>query len=178
MKTFKILFAAVIIAGFATSAMAQQSDNDNVAANAEVLAPIEVTGAENLEFEIVSPGIPKTVNLDGTAEGGTITENEQAARFDITAGNSANVTLSFTSIPGTLANGEESLPISYIAAWGTASDYAETFEPVNVTENQPTEATTSESGEIYVFLGGTVTPDAAQAQGNYTADITLTVTYN
>ncbi len=178
MKTFKILFAAVIIAGFATSAMAQQSDNDNVTANAEVLAPIEVDGAENLEFEIVSPGIAKTVNLDGSAEGGTITENEQAARFDITAGGSANVLLSFTTIPGTLSNGSATLPISYVAAWGTASTYAETFAPVNVIEDQTTSATTSESGEIFVFLGGTVTPDVNQAQGNYSSEITLTVTYN
>jgi len=180
MKTFKLLFAAIIFVGFTTSAMAQQSDNATINANAEVLAPISVFGAENLLFDIVSPGIPKTVDLDGSATGGTVTDAEQAARFDISAGNNANVSLSYTTIPTELDGPDNAtMPITFSSAWGTASIYDESgFETVNVTESENTDATTSNEGEISVFLGGTVTPDNNQSQGTYTADVTLTVEYN
>jgi hypothetical protein len=77
----------------------------------------------------------------------------------------------------------DNLPIgTYTAGYGTAIPYAGTpFTPATGTQvaggNFPANVINLKNA-IYVYIGGTVTPGANQAIGNYTSNITLTATYN
>jgi hypothetical protein len=186
MKTFKILFAAIIIAGFATSAMAQQNDNANVNAEATVLQQISVANQADLLFALVSPGVDKTIALDDEVTAGTETGGEQAGRFLVSAGASSEITLSFTDIPAVLTRdgGSETMAINYTSAWGVTTDGSGAANTVNVTEDALTTISTFPTNDaggvngIYVFLGGTVEPTTGQEAGVYEASIQLTAEYN
>ncbi len=173
MKTFKILFAAVIIAGFATSAMA--TDDDATAkADARVITAIDVTKFADLQFGQMFPNESKAVDLEGNTEH-PLTEDVQAARFDVTASIGSALTLEYTTLPSTLAGpGGATIDITYVSGFGTSNDGTDTTA-LDVNDENSID---SPADLFYVFLGGTVTSGEGQAPGVYQADITLTATYN
>ena len=189
MKNIKnMLCAAAIIAAFGMNAFAQQDNpTDDIKARAEVRVLINVTGAQDLEFQNVQVGEAKTVNTRDEVTAGTSSGDEKSGRFDITKGASTDVKVEFTTLPPSLAGpGEATLPINFDG---------EAFGRLNLTpiltggiDFNPTSAinTPNDGGTVdffnatafSVFLGGTVTPEAEQVVGTYDADVTLTVSYN
>ncbi len=184
----KMLCAAAIIAAFGMNAFAQQDNpTDDIKARAEVRVLINVTGAQDLEFQNVQVGEAKTVNTRDEVTAGTSSGDEKSGRFDITKGASTDVKVEFTTLPPSLAGpGEATLPINFDG---------EAFGRLNLTpiltggiDFNPTSAinTPNDGGTVdffnatafSVFLGGTVTPEAEQVVGTYDADVTLTVSYN
>jgi hypothetical protein len=183
-NTMKLFAAITIMSTFAIGAMAQSSDNANILGKAEVLQGINVTGITALDFGRVSPGLTKTINLTNVATGGQVGEGTQTTGvFTVSAAAGSNVQIQFTSLPGNLVSGTDNLAIgAYTAGYGTAIPFAgTTFTPgtgIQVAAGDfPTNVINSENA-IYVYVGGTVTPGANQAIGNYSANITLTATYN
>ncbi len=171
MKTFKILFAAIIIAGFATSAMAQTNqDTETINANANVLVAMSVNGDRDLEFGDVSPGVNKTIDWNDETNGGI---------FSINAGAGASIEFSFTT-PSELAHTDgtsSGLTISgWDGNWADANDTEEATNSVNFTGAN--NVTVPSTGDIFIFLGATVEPDNDQVAGSYTAEVTLTAEYN
>ena len=80
-------------------------------------------------------------------------------------------------LPANLSFGINTMPISFAngdAGWNPAdaSGTAAGFDP-----NAGTAENLSATGFGYVWLGGTVTPAAAQAPGVYTANVALDVVY-
>lgn len=181
MKTF----AAIIMFAFSIGAMAQSTDNANILGKAEVLQGINVTGITALDFGRVSPGLAKTINLVNVATGGQVGEGIQTTGvFTVSASAGTNVQIKFTTLPSNLVNtASDNLPIgAYTAGYGTAIPFAgTTFTPATGIQvesgNFPTNVIGTENA-IYVYIGGTVTPDANQAIGDYSSNITLTATYN
>ncbi len=182
MKTLKILFAVAIFAGFSTSAVGQNSIN----ANASVLQQISVNGEQDLQFDLVSPGVNKTIDFEGKVSDGTSIGGEQAGRFLVSAGAGSNVTLSYESLPTELTNeaSESTMDITYTSAWGESEDGTDATNDITTTEAAestistfPTNDLSGENG-IYVFLGGTAKPTTDQEAGTYTAEIKLTAEYN
>ena len=171
MKTLKILFAAVVLVGFTTSALAQNntdSDSDELNATAVILADLNVTQENDLDFGQLFPGEDSEVALD----------NESAGRFLVDAADGSSVTLELTGL-GDLAlvgDSETTLPTTFTAGWAEDDEY----------DNGATEWTdpnqqlsiTGTPASFYVFLGGTVTPDPNQTPGTYEKEITLTAEYN
>lgn len=157
------LALVVLVAGIATAAAAQ-SNSGSITATAVVQQPIAVTGAVNLAFGNVFPGVAATVVLTDPGAG----------RFDISGQGSAPVTLSFTALPGNLTAGANSLPVSFTSGYNTTNSAAgaTSFAPVSGAT-----AALSAGGALFVFLGGTVTPAVNQAAGSYTGTVTLQVTY-
>jgi len=156
---------AFIMTGLTTVAFAQQSDNDQIDANATVIAQLDVTPGSTLDFGNVTPGVASSVAY---GSGGS---------FSITGGGGASIDLDFT-LPANLSDGTNNLPISFSstdANWedGTTSSGSNEFDPnAGTTLNFPSD------GDMTVFIGGTVTPGAGQVAGTYTGSITLTATYN
>lgn len=176
MKTFKILFAAVIFAGFATTAMAQ-----DIEARAEVMSPIEIDGQEDLNFRLVAQGITKSVDLEGEVTGGAAQGDETAGRFRVQADTGSNVSWNFSVLPTELpivGGGFQPLSISYTAGWSNVEAGTDMQDEGAITEGNGHTVNSVENGEFFVFLGGTVTPAANQAAGVYEADVTLTAEYN
>ncbi len=182
MKTFKILFAAFIFVGFATAAMADEPQaTGDITGRAEVMAPIEITPDGDLDFQLVSQGINKTIGFNDNVTDGTATGGENTGRFQVEAATGAHVSFNFSTLPTNLQVGDEgaTMPIVYTAAWGHDNDGSDVEEDLgSITEGNGDTVEGVENGEFYVFLGGTVQPANDQETGDYTADITLTAEYN
>lgn len=160
----KLSLVMVALVAFGTVAQGQ-TNNASITATANVQTPINVLGAQNLGFQNVFPGVNKTV---------AATDLANAGRFDVTGQASTPVTVSFT-LPATLSSGGNTMPIdSYSGAHADNSSQTggTSFNPV--TGASPT---LSATGGLFVWIGARVTPATNQAQGVYTANVTMTVVY-
>lgn len=128
-----------------------------------------VTGNRNLNFGIVIRGVPNSV-----APGNAI----RSGRFYIRHRLNRQVQVRFT-LPTTLARtgGGGTLPISFGATDAFAQGTAGNSVPVTFDPRTTQTFTLQTSPDFYVNLGGRVAPTAAQATGNYTGSVTLTVTF-
>lgn len=164
-RLLQITLVLFLTTGLTTVALAQS--NADITATANVLAQVDVTSGNDLDFGDVTPGTPSSVAVsDGTA--GTFT----------VSGNGGSLNLSFAT-PTDLTGPGGNLPISFgagDAAWGDNGSPDNTFDPGSG-DDLDISGDTSD-GEITVFIGGTVSPGAGLQAGNYTGTITLTATYN
>jgi hypothetical protein len=155
----------------------------NVAANI-VAAPLNLTGTQDLQFGALVPGTPRTV-LPNAANAGE-------AR-GVGADQVRSLTFTFT-LPTVLTGpGGATIPLSF------NGNYAATCEITNAnvcdqttftTWNPVTSPTHTDTpnnrgpGNTFlytrysVYIGGRASPSATQRAGNYTASITVTVTWN
>lgn len=153
----------------ATAVVAQTSGN--ISARAVVRQPIVIAAGQDLDFGIVLQGTPKAVASTAAAAG----------RFDATGTPSANVNVNFT-LPATLSDGgTNTMPIG---TWTGCLNPAAAINSSGCTAIANMAATTATAfgnvagtGRLWVFVGATVTPAAAQAVGNYSGTVTLTLTY-
>ncbi|HET9293990.1 MAG TPA: hypothetical protein VFO06_06820 [Gemmatimonadales bacterium] len=158
-----LAFAAVALAG---ASVAQAQVSGSIAANATVQTPLTVTGATALEFGNVFPGVNKTVDA--------ITGGASAGRFDVAGQGSAQVTIDFI-LPTNLVNGGNNLAIG---SWTAARNGTNTQGAATTFSPAGTETTNlAAGGTLFVWLGGQVSPTAAQVAGLYTANVTMTVAY-
>ncbi len=130
-------------------------------------AQVTVSGIRNLAFGPVIRGVATHVLPSDAIKSGQF-------RFITAIGN--RVRLQFT-LP-TRLNGPAgaTLPISFNTTDGIAVGSGATSVPVTFNPNTAQTYNIVTSTTINVFIGGTVTPAAAQAIGAYTNTITLTVT--
>ena len=160
----KLTLAAFVLA-FGVTTLQAQTNSANITATATVQTPINVVGAQQLNFGNVFPGVNKSVAATDLTNGG---------RFDVTGQASAPVSVSFT-LPATLASGANTMPIDTytgVHADNAAQTGGVAFNPVSGAS-----PTLSASGGLFVWVGARVVPATNQAQGVYTASITMTVVY-
>ncbi|MEO5799440.1 MAG: hypothetical protein ABIZ70_09730 [Gemmatimonadales bacterium] len=155
--------AALIALAIVAAPLSAQSAS--ITATATVFRPITISGARNLDFANVFPGVNKSVAVSAATSG----------RFDIVAEASQAVSLTF-ALPTTLASGVNSLAIgSWNGCWNATNSTTgcTTFTPSASASN----ATVGGATNLYVFVGATVLPTAAQVAGAYTGTVSLTVAY-
>ena len=155
---------ALVLLLLPASAFAVGASNQGIA---NVLTPLAVNGIRDLDFQNVFPGVAKSVLRTDATSG----------KWTVVGEASAEVTLDFT-LPANLASGANNLPIAFSstdAGRNTAdvSGGATAFDPA-VQETTTLDGTT---GELYVWLGGQVTPASNQPAGIYSAAITVDVNY-
>jgi len=176
MKTFKILFAVAIIAGFSTATFAQEA-TDEITASANILQFVSIDDTKDLEFGDVNIADASTHLVSNNDEG--------AGRFDVNT--NTELILNFAlpaalnGTSGLAASTEANLPISFSATDARLSNGVEA-DDVNVNPNEGiTIASGTNSnfipGEFSVFIGGGLAPDANQASGEYQGTITLNIEY-
>ncbi len=159
------VFSAVVALGLSLGAGAVQAQTASIQATATVQTAITVTADNPLAFGNVTPGVARTIAPSDAGAG----------RFSVTKAASTGLVLSFT-LPTALTSGGNSLPIgSWSGAWNT------TATPTGATSFTPSAAgyaTGTVTGTtVVVYVGGTVTPAAAQPAGAYTGSITMQAVY-
>lgn len=165
--TWRVATVVAILAALGVPGTVRAQNSADITAQANVLTPLTVTGQQDLDFGNVFPGVASTVTV----------ADASAGRWLTTGTSGAEVQLTFT-LPAALVSGGNSLPISFGAnsgGYNVANDAgaATPFDPAGgVTTNLGVAP-----AELYVWIGGTVTPVAAQPQGVYTGTINLTVNY-
>lgn len=166
MRTFsKVVLGLAAVATFGAVSANAQSQTGSVTASANVQQPINVIGAVNLAFGNVFPGVNKTIAVTDAGAG----------RFDVTGQGSAPVLISFV-LPANLVSGSDNLPI------GTWTGHHNTSNsPSGGTNFTPSAATTnsafSAGGQLFVFVGASVSPATNQPAGGYLGTVQMTVTY-
>lgn len=156
---------SAVVAALLSLATVAQAQSANINATANVFAAMTVTGARDLDFGNVFPGVAKTVGVAAATSG----------RFDLTGQASGNVNLTFT-LPANLTSGANNLPIG---TWTGCTNATNTT--TGCTAFTPSGAASpsafSGAGALFVWVGGTVSPAANQAAGSYTGTVTLTAAY-
>ena len=153
------------VAALLSLATAAQAQSANINATAVVYQAMTVTGARALDFGNVFPGVAKSIAVAAATSG----------RFDLTGQASANVNLTFT-LPTNLTSGANNLPIGTWTGCTNATNTTTgctTFTP----SGTATPTAFSGTGNLFVWVGGTVTPAANQAAGTYNGTVTLTAAY-
>jgi hypothetical protein len=166
MSTASKLALAFAVVAFAGASVAQAQVSGSIAANATVQTPLTVTGSNTLDFGNVFPGVNKTVDA--------VTGGAAAGRFDVAGQSSAQVTIDFV-LPTNLVNGLNNLTIG---SW-SAAHFGTNTQASGVSFNPTGTETTNigAAGTLFVWVGGQVSPTAAQVAGLYTANVTMTVAY-
>jgi hypothetical protein len=159
------LFSAVTAVTLSLGAASLQAQSATIQATATVLSAITVTGT-NLAFGNVTPGVNKTVAITDAGAG----------QFTVTKAAATSVALTFT-LPATLAGPAAStMPIgTWTGGWNNTANNAAgatTFTPSAAATTVP-----SGGANLWVWVGGTVTPAAAQTAGAYTGNVSIQVAY-
>lgn len=169
--SFKSVALATLLAlplALPSLAEAQSSVTGTVNATATILAGLDIAPDGDLQFGELLPGVARTVS----------NSDADAAQFIVTGAPGASVSVVFTSLPATLDGpGGATLPVSFSSSAGGTGEASRTvissFNPANSQTR-----TLSASGNLYVMLGGTASPDPMQAAGSYTGTVTLQVSYS
>lgn len=160
----KKLILTLALVAMGSAAYAQTGTID---ANATVQAPLTVAGVDDIEFGDVLPGVNKTIART-VAEAGSFTVTGQA---------STPVYLNF-DLPTNLISGLNNLAIVFSATSAGVGTTNVQGDANAADPNSEVNATLSAGGELWVWLGAEVQPTITQVAGAYTAEITLTVTYD
>lgn len=165
--TWRVATVVVLVAALGAPVTAQAQNSADITAQANVLTPLTVAGQQDLDFGDVFPGVASTVTV----------ANASAGRWLTTGSSGAEVQLAFT-LPANLVSGGNNLPISFGAS---SAGYNVANNAGAATTFDPAAGATTNLGvapaELYVWVGGTVTPAVTQPQGLYTGTINLTVNY-
>lgn len=160
----KSTIAAAMLLTLGAFTVQAQTNSGSITATATVQTPINVSGAVNLDFGSVFPGLNKSVAVTDATAG----------RFDVTGQASAPVSMTFV-LPANLVSGGNLLPIgTFTGNWNTTNAPTGTgFTP----SAAATAATLSGTGALFVFVGATVSPVVNQPAGVYNGTVQMTVVY-
>ena len=159
----KVLIVVAVCAALPASRATAQAAS--ITATANVFQPITITGARTLDFLNVFPGVNKTIAIAAATSG----------RFDVVAQASQPMSLTFT-LPTNLTSGLNNLAIAtWTGCWNgvNTTTGCTAFTP----SGSATSSTVGGASTLFVFVGATVAPTAAQVAGTYTGTVTLTVAY-
>mgnify|MGYP003404332094 CR=1 FL=1 len=167
----KKLIGPIVVLAFlawAPASLAQGTASGDIQALANVLTPVQVTPQRDLDFGNVIPGTPKSVGIVAATSGLWLVQGTAGSEVDI----------DFTALPANLTAGTDNLPIVYSA---TDAGHNPANDPGTAITFNPATGTTTDigtpTGTLFVWIGGTVQPAAAQPSGLYTGTVTLTATY-
>ena len=152
-----------------TVAAAQNSDSDQIQATLTVIQAILVTGTQDLAFGTVLGGAAVTIDW----------QDPLAGALEIDAAPGEQIDATFTALPAVLTRvgGTETVAITYTAGVNDVNDQASGTPVTDPTGVGVASFAVPTTGQVYIWLGGSVSPAAAQAVGDYVATIELTASY-
>ncbi len=178
MKTFKILFAAIVIAGFATSAMADTPGNQQTQtaeATAVVLAELTLAKTSDINWGQVARGDnPNLDPTDGEATNGAGLNGTTTSigKFVLTGEGGASINVAWEKEDLEGPTGSDNIVFSPVVSFGELDGDNGGDEIGEGAQNIHT------SGTNYFWVGGSIAVDAEQAAGSYAGSFTLIVEYN
>jgi len=162
----KILAGAAAVLALTTLAGQAQAQSASIGARATVQTALTISAVDSLLFGAAFPNTTRNILPSDAASGS----------FTLAGTANAEVTLTFT-LPATLSFGANTLPVSFGAA---SAGYNVANSRAGVTAFDPNAVATTRldvaTGNLYVFIGGSVSPTTEPA-GSYTGSITLATAY-
>lgn len=158
MKTF---LTSLMMLAAVSAAHAQSTDSESATVSATVIASLSLAKDQNLAFGEVTQNASSVVDVTDAG----------AVKFTVTGEPNKNITFTLTS-PANLTNGGNNLPYTDDVQYNT-SDAPGTALALN----DGATIALNGSGNLYVYLGGTVTAALAQVTGAYSGTFTVQVDY-
>mgnify|MGYP002795030225 FL=1 len=166
----KITF--IVFALIAGTAIGQNSATQTAAAtiNAEIVSPITITNLNGLDFgRLIGNSAGGIVTVAATETGSRTSTNDDvlaltgntptAAKFNITAAEEYTYSISLTSSNELIATDADPMAITFTTN-------------LDETGNNGIGSTA-----IALYVGGALTVNGGQAEGDYTGEVSVTVTY-
>ncbi len=155
-----------LAASLPTGMEAQGSASGSIQATAVVAEGLAIAPLRNLNFGTVFPGLSSTIAETDATSG----------HLRVLGGAGGLVTVTFPSLPGTLDDGlGNSMTVTFTATYNSVDQNGTgtSFVPsTGVTTNL-----NGGTGELHIYVGGTVTAGDPQASGNYSATVTMNAAY-
>ncbi|KPK03762.1 MAG: hypothetical protein AMS20_09960 [Gemmatimonas sp. SG8_28] len=165
-KVFRIGLAAVAAGALLhVPSVSQAQATASITASATVAGALTATNLRDLSFGTVIPGFTRTVTPSDATSG----------HFQIDGGVNSEVQVQFTALPQNLTDGTNTLPITYTSTYNTADagGSGTTFTPVDGVTTRLDAAT----GQLHIYIGGSIVVPAGQVAGLYQETITLSASY-
>ncbi len=174
MKTFKILFAAVLFFAISTGINAQDANTDNASINASatVFTPISIAMGSHLAFGNIAQNETAAIALDGTAtNAGYLESTTSVGLFNITGSQVEGTQIQFTGITEEITlNGPDNNTLTVAAVWEYETD-GDTETPTDSGNYDLTE------GAGILRVAGSIDVGTA-AEGTYETTVQITVEYS
>jgi hypothetical protein len=161
--------AVILIAAGPTTAQ----ESATIQALATVVSSLSITGNQNLQFGTVTPGVSKAVDKS---------EPGFAGEWGVIGAVGAEITLDFTLPDSLLLVGDSTIGMtisfgSLDASFDDGSGGGQ-LAPTGVLDpNGLGTERLGASGQMTVWIGGTVNPRISQTGGDYAEDVVLSVAY-
>jgi hypothetical protein len=165
-KVFRIGLAAVaVVALLHVPSTSRAQATASITASATVAGALTATNLRDLSFGTVIPGFTRTVQATDATSG----------HFQIDGGVNAEVQVQFTSLPSDLTDGTNLLAITYTSTYNTtdAGGSGTTFVPASGVTTRLDAAT----GQLHIYMGGSIVVPPGQPAGLYEETITLSASY-
>lgn len=157
----KFLAFLLIFIVTASAAYGQSSDSESATITATVIAALSVSKDQNMAFGEVTQNASSSIAVTDAG----------AVKFTVDGEPNKNITFTLTS-PANLTNGANNLPFADDVQYHTSDAPGS----ASALANGATVALNG-TGDLYVYLGGTVTAGALQTTGAYSGTFTLQVDY-
>ena len=128
--------------------------------------PLVVLARRDLRFGTVLPGIPSSV---------LTSDVQHAGLFEIQGQKNGVVRVELVLPPALTSQDDAELPLVFGPGDASGADDRGRFHGAPFDPREPLTMTMSQSGKLYIRLGGTVLPGRQQPGGAYQATIYLTV---
>jgi len=169
---------AALAAALAAVTLGSQAVEGTATATGTVIAPIAINKVTDLNFGRFAPGTGGTITVSTSGEvttSGVINSSlgsPAAAKFDVTGDANATYTITYAGTSPSLSDGATT---PNTMAMSIHSD----LTGGNTASGTPVDTgTLSASGTQSIYVGGTLTVDAAQPAGTYNGDVKVQVEYN
>jgi spore coat protein U-like protein len=173
-RPFKLALLASIALAAAGATAPAFAASTTATASATVIVPIAIAKATDLSFGKFAAGTSAgsvTIKTDGTrtvtgvtATGGTLS----AASFNISGEPSATYAIDTSATTANLTSGSDTLSLALV------SD----FTAGGASSGTQATGTLSGTGTQTLYVGGTLTVGANQANGSYSGSVSVAVAYN
>lgn len=157
----RILAIALALSLTASAARGQATDSESATITATVIAALSVAKDQNMAFGEVTQNASSTIQVT----------DANAVKFTVDGEPNKNITFTLTS-PANLTNGANNLPFADDVQYHT-SDAPGSASALTDGATIALNAT----GDLYIYLGGTVTAGVGQTTGAYSGTFTLQVDY-
>ncbi len=163
--TLSTVAAGTLVAALSLAPAQAEAQSASISATATVAVALTVANLRDLGFGTVIPSFNRTIaETDGTS-----------GHFAIAGGANAEISVSFSSLPATLIGPGPAMAVSFTGTYATADalGVGTGFAPAGGFTTRLDAAT----GELHVYMGGTLIVPAAQTAGLYSGTVTLDAAY-
>lgn len=151
-----------------------QSSDGTLSSSAEIVAGLDLTETQALDFGTLAQGVTATISSTDVANNSPFLDGFTVGLLDVTSGSTGNPDVNFTGDTSvTISDGTNNMTITFNFA--TSDDLAVS---TGTAYTLGTGVALNNDGDLRLIVGGELPVGAAQVAGTYTGTTTFTVDFD